>query len=384
MGILSLLVLIHEFGHFIAAKKNGVLVEEFGLGFPPRVFGIKIGETLYSINLLPLGGFVKVYGEEYHETERAIEAMKKGGESLRERAFVFKKPPQKALILVAGVLMNIFLGVAIYYVLLASTGFKSEPIPIINNYHFRFGDSENRVIVAQSVKGSPAEKAGAQTGDQVMRIRTSPTSEWQMIYNTDELIRIINSSENAPVQLELVNVANNDQKIITVSPKYNEELKRNVIGVNLAEAVILKYESPVQKVFSGFMHSYNIMAYNLNAMGSLLTSSFKEKSVGPVAGAVSGPIGILGVIQDTVNSSGKKLIFNLANITALLSLSLATMNLLPFPALDGGRLIFVVYEWITKRRPNSQIERVANLAGFLFLISLMLLVTASDIFKLLK
>ncbi len=377
IAILSLLVLIHEFGHFIAAKRNGVLVEEFGLGFPPRLFGIKKGETLYSINLLPLGGFVKVYGEEFHETSD-------GDPKLKNRAFVNKKPLQRSIILIAGVLMNMLLGIAIYYVLLVSGGFKSEPIPIIGNYHFRFGTVEDRVVVADATANSPAQKAGAATGDQIIRVRKETDPEWQTISNTDELIHVINSESNAPVQIELINVTNDVHKTITVTPIYNKELKRNIIGVSLAQAAIIRYDTPIQKVFSGPMHSYNLMAYNLNAIGTLFASSFKEKSVQPVAGAVSGPIGIFGIIQDTLNSSGKKLIVNLANIIALLSLSLATMNLLPFPALDGGRLTFVIYEWITKKRPSYNFERYTNLAGFIVLISLMILVSASDLIKLFR
>ncbi len=378
--ILSGLVLIHEFGHFIAAKRSGVLVEEFGLGFPPRIFGIKIGETLYSVNLLPIGGFVKVYGEEYYETEGAQEVS----DTLKKRAFVFKKPWQRSIILIAGVAMNAFLGIAIYYILLAHTGFVSEPIPLIGNYHFRFGRTENRVIIANAVANSPAKRAGAATGDEIVQVKAPDSADWQNITGANQLIHEINAFKDQPIQIELINIENNEKKIITVTPKYNSQLKRSLIGVNLAEAVILHYESPTQKFFSGFLHSYNLVAYNFSALRSLFVTSVHQKSVEPVAGAVSGPIGILGIIQDTIHSSGSKLVSNLANIVALLSLSLATMNLLPFPALDGGRLMFVVYEWITKRRPSYNVEKYVNLAGFVVLISLMLLISASDILKLIQ
>src|SRR3989344_1857066 len=160
--ILGILILVHEFGHFIAAKKNGVLVEEFGFGFPPRLFGKKIGETLYSLNLIPFGGFVKLFAEEYKEVGAGIAAKKK-------RAFVFKPPAVKALIIVAGVLMNIILAIFLYYVTLSLNNFRSEPLPLIGEYSFRFGKQENRIIVGAVTANSPASRTKIQAGDVALR-----------------------------------------------------------------------------------------------------------------------------------------------------------------------------------------------------------------------
>src|SRR3990167_1767373 len=148
--ILAVLILVHEFGHFIAAKKNGVLVEEFGIGFPPRLFGIKRGETLYSINLLPIGGFVKVYGEEYHEADR-----KKGQfEKLKKRGFVYKRPWQRALIIVAGIVGNFILAwVLISYLL-------TQGVP----------QKTSKVTIQQVMPDSPAEKVGLMPKDEIKRV----------------------------------------------------------------------------------------------------------------------------------------------------------------------------------------------------------------------
>ncbi len=368
--ILSILVLVHEFGHFIAAKKNGVLVEEFGLGFPPRLIGKKIGETLYSLNLIPLGGFVKLYGEEYNEKINSV---------LKTRAFVDKKPSKKALIVIGGVVMNIVLAVAIFYGLLVSNHFQSEPIPILNSYHFTFGQEEGRVVVSGVAPNSPASHSGVHEEDTVLRFRFMGENNWHTITSANQFIGIIKNAQGKEVQIELVNIGNGEHHIVSVVPQYNAEVKRAVIGINLVDAVVISYNNPGEKIFSGFLHSYNLLDYNVKTIGYLITSSLKSHDLAPVSRTVSGPIGIFSVIDTLVRSSGKKLVINLANIVGLLSLSLAIINIFPFPALDGGRLVFVVYEWISSRRVNPKIELYLNYAGFILLILLAILVSINDI-----
>jgi regulator of sigma E protease len=180
------------------------------------------------------------------------------------------------------------------------------------------------------------------------------------------------------------NYRNGERRVISVSPYYNKELKRAVIGINLLDTVILKYRSVNQKLFSGFMHSYNIMGYNFSTIGQLVQLAVREKRIEPVSQTVSGPIGIYSVVNDLVTTSGQKMVKNLLNIIGLLSLSLAVMNVLPLPALDGGRLVFILYEWITGRRVNKTLERNVNLVGFLVIISLGILVSINDIVRIFK
>src|SRR3989338_10819194 len=234
--ILGLLVLIHEFGHFIVAKKSGVRVEEFGFGFPPRLWGKKIGDTIYSVNAIPLGGFVNLFGEEYNELPKSpksplpAEALAKVGKY--SQAFVYKKPWVKTLIILAGVIMNAALGVLIYYSLLTFNHFQSDPLPLLKPYHFRFGTQEGRVIATNITKGSPAEKAGIQAEDIVQKFQVGSTP-WKQITSSSELINIIKSSPGVIVSLDLENVRNGKKSIISVVPVYNAELKRAIIGVNL-------------------------------------------------------------------------------------------------------------------------------------------------------
>lgn len=373
--ILALLVLIHEFGHFIIAKKNGVLVEEFGFGLPPRLFGIKKGETLYSINLIPLGGFVKLYGEEYHELEN------KKIKNPKQKAFIYKKPYQKFLIILGGVIMNLFLGIFIFYYLLFSNNFKSDLIPIMTQKaDFKFGSQEKKVIIVGVNKNSPAEKTNIKSQDVVLAYKING-NDWKNINSASQFIETIKTIKNNDIYFELENNQNGEKKIVKVKPIFDKKLNRYIIGVSLADGVILKYEKPTEKIFSGFFHSYNLISYNFKILGNLFSQAYKEKDVSSVSQAFSGPIGIFAVIQDTVSSSGKKLVNNLLNLIALLSLSLAIMNVLPFPALDGGRMIFVFYEWIFKKNPNKTIEQYVNLIGFLILISLGILISINDIAK---
>lgn len=377
--ILGALVLIHEFGHYIIAKKNNVLVEEFGIGFPPRLWGKKIGETLYSINLIPLGGFVKLHGEEYSEIKEDVDTK-----SLKKRAFVFQKPHIKAAIITGGVIMNLILGVTIYYIILSLNGFQSEAIPLLKPYRFLFGSQQERVVVTAVQKDSPAEKAHLSSEDLVMKYQISPImyeTAWKSVGSASELISIIKNSQGRSVFLSTVSIKNGVTKTVQVIPQYDSKLKRAIIGIGLIDTVIISYHSPIQKLFSGFLHSYNIMTYNYSTIATLFQTAVKEKNAEIVSGVVSGPIGIFSVVSDIVKTSGKKLAMNILNITALLSLSLAFMNILPFPALDGGRFVFVLYEWITKKRINSTIEQYANLGGFIFLIFLAIVVSINDIMR---
>ncbi len=372
--ILALIVLIHEFGHFIAAKKNKVLVEEFGFGFPPRLLSVKKGETVYSLNLIPLGGFVKVYGEEYQEEKNTL---------IKNRAFIYKKPSQKALIVFAGILMNIILGIFIYYILLSINNFKSDPIPVINNYHFKFGQQEERVLAGSIVKNSPAENAGIKYGDLFLSIKLSQNQVTNIEINTaKQLISLISQTQNQPVYLELENVQNGQHKTVKVVPVFNEKLNRPIIGVELADVMLIKYQNPQDKLFSGFLHAYNIVDFTFYTTGYLISSSFKQKNIAPLSETTSGPIGIFSLVNDTVKNSGKKLAINLMNLVALLSLSIGVINILPLPPLDGGKLAFILYEWTSGRRVNQIFEKYFSLLGFVFLVSLAIVVSINDIIKL--
>lgn len=347
--ILALLVLVHEFGHFYAAKKQGVLVEEFGFGFPPRIFGIKRGETLYSINLIPLGGFVKVYGEEYHEDKKLNLALK-------NRAFVYKKPWQKALIIVSGIIGNFLLG----WVLISFLFTQGVPVPI------------DRAVVEKVQPSSPAQKAGVKEKDVVTKILKNG-EKYEIVKSSD----LIDYSKRFAGQTITFEILRNDKTIrVSIEPRKNPPQGQGPLGILISSYEEKKYpwyQAPFFGLIEATSITKRVIVELLTTLGEIIT--FQKPSLD-----VAGPIGIARFTGQAIKV-GNKAVLELA---ALLSLNLAVINIFPFPALDGGRLSFVLYEWITKRRINKVVEKYTNIIGIIMLLSLAVLITISDIVKIYK
>ncbi len=368
--ILSLLVLIHEFGHFFTAKRFGVKVEEFGFGLPPRIFGRQFGETLYSINALPFGGFVRLLGEEAPET---AEGQPVEPAEIDPRSFSAKSPLKRSVVLVAGVTMNVLLGVALYYVFFSFTGFKSLTMPLMMDYSFRFGEEERiNTVISGFSEDSLADDAGLRVGEAVLEINGQP------VYTLDELRVALAQKPNQKVKVLAMDVIDLDRPVRSVEVQTIANDKgEGVLGTYLTTALTLNYQD--SKLFAGFKHAYNVMAYSGATFVNLIQTAFKEKDASGVSASVSGPIGIFSVVGSIIAYGGKEAFLGLLDLIALLSLSLAFLNILPFPALDGGRLVFVVYEGLTKRKVSPHIENSLHKWGMLFLLSLIVLVTIKDI-----
>ncbi len=347
--ILALLVLVHEFGHFLMAKKTGVRVEEFGIGFPPRLFGIRRGETLYSINAVPIGGFVKLYGEEYQETT--------GQKTLQKtRTFVYKKPWQKSLIVIAGVIGNFLLG----WVLISYLFTQGIPAPV------------NYVIVEQVVNDSPAAAAGIRQNDRIYRLQVENKNYG--VTSANDLINL--TKKYAGQKISLFIERGNEKKQVIVSPRANPPVGQGPLGIAITSFVEKKYvwyQAPFYGLVEAVSITKTIVVEITRALTGLVT--LHKPSV-----EVTGPIGIANYTGQAIKF-GKNAVLELI---ALLSLNLAIVNILPFPALDGGRLVFVIYEWVTKRRVNQTVERYINLAGFLILITLAVLISVNDLARLLR
>jgi regulator of sigma E protease len=369
--ILSLLVLIHEFGHFFTAKKFGIKVEEFGFGLPPRVFGKQRGETIYSINALPFGGFVKLLGEESPETE---EGEAPETTQLDPRSFSAKQPWKRAIVLVAGVTMNVLLGVALYYVFFSFTGFKSLTLPLLTDYQFRFGEEERmQTVISGFSDDSKADDAGLRVGEAILEINGQP------VYTFDSLKGVLADKPNQKVKVLVMDVIDLDKPVRSVEMEtVSNEQGEGILGTYLTEAVVLSYQGS-NKLFAGFMHSYNVMAYSTHTFKDLIKTAFVEKDVAPVSSSVSGPVGIFGVVGGIIDYGGKEALLGLIDLIALLSLSLAFLNIMPFPALDGGRLVFVIYEGITRKKVSPHLENSLHKWGMLVLLSLIVLVTIKDV-----
>jgi len=345
--ILTLLVLVHELGHFIAARKNGVRVDEFGIGFPPRLFSIKKGETTYSINAIPIGGFVKLYGEEYHENTK---------KELRQKAFVYKKPWQKATIIIGGVVGNFLLA----WVLISYLFTQGVPAPI------------NKVLVENVISNTPAAKAGIKKNDIIFAIKE--TNKKSPITSSNDLIDI--SKKYGDRQIILLIERDGQTLETTITPRKNPPSGQGPLGVVITSFMEKKYswyQAPFFGLIESFKISQKIAVEVVNTLVKLVT--FQKPQVD-----VAGPIGIAQYTDQAIKF-GKNAILELL---ALLSLNLAIVNILPFPALDGGRLIFVIYEWVSKKRVNQTIERYLNLAGIIILLSLALLISYRDIVRLIR
>jgi len=388
--ILSLLVLVHEAGHFFVAKKFGIKVEEFGFGFPPRMFGKKIGETLYSINWLPIGGFVKLYGEDeagggkIKIKDPHFAEASRGKEGLRikdkKKAFFAKSAWQRAIVIVAGVVMNAVLAAVIFYIFLSISGFKTD-LPLLSDYRF-FGVNQtniSEVVISAIAKNSPAEKQGLKALTKVVLVNG------QKIANSKNFINIVNINRGHEIEITWSGLQTNDIHRTKVVPRVSPPKNEGALGVELfsISTAVLNYKTPIQKIFSGITHPINLMAYNINVMGELVKVSLEKKTTEPLTQGVSGPVGIASITRSVLEIQNlKEKILGLLNLVGILSISLAFFNVLPIPALDGGRLFFILIEAITGKKVNQRFESLTHTIGMIVLFGLMVLITFKDISKL--
>lgn len=346
--VLGALVLVHELGHFWAAKKSGCAVDEFGIGFPPRVFSIKRGDTVYSINLLPLGGFVKIRGEN-------------GDDAPDEKSFVTKSVGWKALIVSAGVLMN----VAMAYVLItASLVFGVNAVVDESNAPGRFATLSNEKIrIVQVLPEGPADRAGLQVGDSVTKL------DGREVSTVAPLLERFANDQGEAVTLEVLR--DGQAQSIILNPAFIEDIGHAGVGVGLSHNATLSYPWYVAPWY-GLTRTLTMLWLILAAFGGLFVQLF---SAGGVSADVTGPIGI-AVLTGEVAKLG---LLPLMQFAALLSLNLAIINILPFPALDGSRLLLIIVEKFRGKQLNVQLERWAHVVGFSLLMLLMVVVTARDL-----
>ncbi|MFC1621820.1 RIP metalloprotease [Patescibacteria group bacterium] len=363
--ILSVLILVHELGHFAVAKKSGVLVEEFGLGIPPRLFSKKIGETTYSINALPFGGFVKLYGED-DENENTQNNPK---------SFLNKSTGWRACIIVAGVSMNLLLGLVLYTVFFFSTGNKSMTIPVFFDHKFKFGEPVYiNTVITDFMEGSYGEGAGLRVGDIVLEIDNTP------VYSVEDIRNTMSGKKEMEVSLlvrDSQDLRGEGSRVVNTTPVLNSEGEAR-LGVYLSEAVNIVYPSTIS---AGPMHAYNMMAYTFNTFGEFIKISLDTKSIKPVSSGVAGPIGIYSIVDAILTYDRANAVLSLIDLTALMSLSLAFLNVLPLPALDGGRLLFIMIEKVTGKRVHQKFEAAVHRWGLVFFLSLLALITIKDIFR---
>lgn len=366
--LMSFLVFIHELGHFMAAKKAGVRVDEFGLGIPPKIFGKRVGETEYTLNLLPFGGFVRLAGEDEGEGNYAV-ALKD------PENFLSKSARWRGLIIVAGVIMNILMSFILYYIFFAVNDFKSQLLPVYFNHKFRFGEEKRISTVITGVENSsPASVTKLANGEAIVDIAGVK------INSVPDIKEALSKKAGESVKITLVDLKKPERptRVLDIVPKLNDK-GVTYIGVSLGTVTTLDYSRGANKVFSGVFHAYNMASYTFTVLKNLVGISFRERTLEPVSASLSGPVGIFGVVKHIVGFSGREAFLSLLDLMAMLSLSLGIMNLLPIPALDGGRLVFVLLEMVTGKKVHPEKEALVHKIGMLVLLAIIVLVSIKDV-----
>ena len=359
--ILSVLVLVHELGHFIMAKRAGILIEEFGFGLPPRLWGKKIGETIYSINWLPFGGFVKMYGEDGEEVKTAVAAGKTPGFSgmlAKERAFFNKPKRVRVIILLAGVVMNFLLGIVLFGAIYTKIGIPEEV---------------DYLIVTGIAKDSPAEKAGIKLEDKIAGVEG--VTDWEKEGLAKEFGKFTGEHKGEEIKLKL-----EDGREIKVVLRAEAEIPEGqgalgIAVVNVDTVLYPYWQRPFRGMWVGLKEALAWGKEIVVSLGMMFYGLFR----GEVPKDVAGPVGIYQISQGVI----KEGFLTTLQFVAILSINLSILNLLPIPALDGGRLLFIAIESVFRKRVKPEIEQVIHLVGIAFIIGLMILVTVNDVRRLL-
>lgn len=342
--ILGVLIFVHELGHFIACRLTGVYVEKFSIGFGPELFAWQGKQTRYSISLIPFGGYVKPQGESEEEVKKQGE-MKKGD-------FLAATPLSRLLIIVAGVAMNYLLA----FILFAGV--------------FMIGRPMVGTTIAGFIEGYPAQMSGLQAGDQVKAINQVPVSNWQ------DLLYEISKTNDSGQPITFSVARGGAVAAIAVIPKIEEGkdmfgATRKVAKVGIkpdAEKMIVERYNFIQSLKAAYQLEWRLTKLTYEALGKLVLGQLSFKTI-------SGPIGIAAMAGSAVKMG----VVAVLQFTAILSVSLAVVNLLPIPALDGGHFLFLVIEILTGKKVSTSFQDRVTQIGFFLLMALMVLVIINDL-----
>lgn len=351
------LIVLHEFGHFIVAKKFGVKVEEFGIGFPPRLFGKKIGETVYSLNLLPFGAFVKLYGEE---------------ERIEDLQSFSKKPIWQRILIVFGGVVSFWIVAIIILTLVA--GIWGLPTVVKDEHNHTLIDPKVQIVTV--LKDSPAEKAGLKVGDVIASLKLKTKNEKLKTDKVKQVVEFIEIHKGQEIVLEIER--GKELFEVTLVPRISPPEKEGPIGVGLVRTA-LKPHSWIEAPFQGILLTGALTANIISGwiMGLKSIMGIAELPPG-VKLELRGPIGILDYLRKYFAEGINYFLY----LIALISVAVALINILPIPALDGGKLIFLGIEKIRKKPVSSKTEQKITTFFFALLIALMIWVTIKDIFRL--
>ncbi|MFW6677625.1 RIP metalloprotease RseP [Lacrimispora sp. AGF001] len=339
--VFGLIVLIHELGHFLFAKMNKIAVVEFSIGMGPRLLHLKKGETTYSIKLLPLGGSCMMLGEDEENPD--------------ERAFQNRSIPARMSVIAAGPIFNFILAFLLSLVLVGMSGYDIT-------------------YIKEVTEGSPAYEAGMRSGDKLLKINGEKVSMYQeyilyKLMKPDDKMNQVEFSRTDP------QTGNQEIQTVTVTPQYSEESKKYLIGILIAPEN-KKAANAGDLVKHGYMEMEYDVKLTVKSLGMLFTGKASVNDL-------SGPVGIVVMIDDSVKAgltvSVVAALMNVISMCILLSANLGVMNLLPIPALDGGRLLFLIIEAIRGKRMDPEKEGLVNMISMAALMALMIFVVFNDI-----
>ncbi|MTK14145.1 MAG: RIP metalloprotease RseP [Clostridiaceae bacterium] len=320
----GVLIIIHELGHFTLAKLNGVKVEEFAIGMGPKLFGVKGKETTYSVKLLPIGGYVKMLGDE--------------GESTDPRAFNNKKPLQKLSIVIAGPIMNFILGIVLFASIAGLRGYASPE-------------------VSKVIPNQPADVMGIKAGDKIVKVNGSKVSTWEDFQTG------VYMANGKPI--DITYIRGGETKNVKVAPVKDPNENRYIVGIY---PTAVEKPTVTQSITYGFVETNSLIKQTFSFFKTLFKGNASMNDVG-------GPLTIIKVS----GAAAKAGILSLMAFAAYISVQLAIFNIIPFPALDGGYILLFLFEIITGKKVDENKVGLINYVGFAILMALMVVVTIKDI-----
>lgn len=356
-----MLIFVHELGHYLVAIRNGIKAEEFGFGFPPRMFGIfkskegkykfiwgnrdlKTKNTIFSLNWVPLGGFVKIKGED--------------GENKDNDSFASKSAWVRIKVLSAGVIMNFLLA----WFLLAIVFTQGVPQSVEDN----IADANAKVQISQVIPDSPAGQSGLKTGDVIVALKSGNAEEY--ISKTKQAQNFINGNKGREIEMQ---IKRGDEYLnVSITPRLNPPKGEGALGVGLVRVVVKKYswyEAVGGSLLAVLTLTKLIVVTLFSILGNLITGTKQTVDI-------AGPVGIAFMTKQVVAMGWVYLL----QFTAMLSINLAIINAFPFPALDGGRILFILIEKIKGSPVSQKVEQIFHTVGFGLLILLMIFVTFRD------
>lgn len=358
--VLGILVFVHELGHFLFAKLFGVRVDEFGFGYPPKMFQFGTFKgTKLTVNWIPFGGFVKIFGENDDGTELT--------EDEKKVSLIHKPRWQQLLVMFGGILFNVVFA----WMLLSSLYVAGVTAPIDTapvGYEFQ----ESQLIISGVLADSPAQDAGILPGDEIKEYLDAQSLETVTV--SDETIvdvaAFVNAAGGKGHEVQFIVLRDSQLEIITMLPQ--EGVTENSFGVGVNIDRVGKVQLPIhQALWYGAKNTARFTNVIVQGFGQLITGQISADNV-------SGPVGIVKQVGEASRVGFSYLV----GFTALLSLNLAVLNLVPFPALDGGRMLIIIIESIIRKRLKPSVVNWVNAIGFFVLIGLMILITIKDVIDL--